>query len=227
MWFLGIGSTAVGQYILIGGMVLVPGEQEIIERIRKGHFVTIPRDNLTATAPPVATDDDRTATGQYRIGSKWIDVTNDKAYVCVDDTENAAVWQEVGGTGPGGGDVTKVGTPVNNELGVWTGDGTIEGDTALTWDGTALGVTGVANISQVRTARQTIASATSLVIPETGNTFYVTGTTTISGVTSSAPIGTKVTLTFEDELQLTNTTGLNVGFDITTVAGDSAELVRT
>ncbi len=32
------------------------------------------------------------------------------------------------------GDVTKVGTPVDNQIGVWTGDGTIEGDTALTFD---------------------------------------------------------------------------------------------
>lgn len=30
--------------------------------------------------------------------------------------------------------VTKVGTPVNNQIGVWTGNGTIEGDTKLTWD---------------------------------------------------------------------------------------------
>ena len=34
----------------------------------------------------------------------------------------------------GGGDVTKVGTPVDNQVGVWTGDGTIEGDAALTFD---------------------------------------------------------------------------------------------
>lgn len=34
----------------------------------------------------------------------------------------------------GGGDVSKVGTPANNQLGVWTGDGTIEGDSDLTWD---------------------------------------------------------------------------------------------
>lgn len=34
----------------------------------------------------------------------------------------------------GSGDVSKVGTPVNNQIGVWTGDGTIEGDTALTFD---------------------------------------------------------------------------------------------
>jgi len=32
------------------------------------------------------------------------------------------------------GDVSKVGTPANNQVGVWTGDGTIEGDAALTFD---------------------------------------------------------------------------------------------
>ena len=34
---------------------------------------------------------------------------------------------QIGAIG-GGGDVFKVGTPANNQLGVWTGDGTIEGD---------------------------------------------------------------------------------------------------
>jgi hypothetical protein len=33
-----------------------------------------------------------------------------------------------------GGDVSKVGTPANNQVGVWTGDGTIEGDANLTFD---------------------------------------------------------------------------------------------
>lgn len=40
--------------------------------------------------------------------------------------------------GGGGGDVTKVGTPVNGELGVWTGDGTLEGADDLTWSSTRL-----------------------------------------------------------------------------------------
>jgi len=42
----------------------------------------------------------------------------------------------------GSGDVTKVGTPVNNEVGVWTGDGTLEGDTNFTWDGSTINITG-------------------------------------------------------------------------------------
>lgn len=36
--------------------------------------------------------------------------------------------------GAGTGDVTKVGIPVDNQIGVWTGNGTIEGDTAFTFD---------------------------------------------------------------------------------------------
>ena len=34
----------------------------------------------------------------------------------------------------GGGDVLKIGTPVDNQIAVWTGDGTVEGDSDLTWD---------------------------------------------------------------------------------------------
>ena len=36
------------------------------------------------------------------------------------------------------GNVFKVGTPVDNQIGVWTGDGTIEGDPNFTWDGSQL-----------------------------------------------------------------------------------------
>jgi len=50
-------------------------------------------------------------------------------------------WAAVAGGG-GSGDVTKVGTPVDDQVGVWTGDGTIEGTTGLTYDGTNFGLTG-------------------------------------------------------------------------------------
>lgn len=38
----------------------------------------------------------------------------------------------------GSGDVSKVGTPVDNQIGVWTGDGTIEGTADFTFDGSDL-----------------------------------------------------------------------------------------
>ena len=54
------------------------------------------------------------------------------------------------------GDVSKVGTPVDNQIGVWTGDGTLEGDTGLIYDGSlkfvstgtsSIGLQGTANLS--------------------------------------------------------------------------------
>lgn len=45
-----------------------------------------------ATAAPTTGDD--TGDG-YTVGSRWVDVTNDRAYVCVDATLGAAVWKEV------------------------------------------------------------------------------------------------------------------------------------
>ena len=42
----------------------------------------------------------------------------------------------------GAGDVSKVGTPVDSQVGVWTGDGTIEGAASFTYDGANLQMTG-------------------------------------------------------------------------------------
>ena len=42
----------------------------------------------------------------------------------------------------GTGGVSKVGTPVNDQVGIWTGDGTIEGTSAVTFDGSTLLVEG-------------------------------------------------------------------------------------
>ena len=46
------------------------------------------------------------------------------------------------GAASGTGDVSKVGTTVENELGVWTGDGTLGSEANLTYDGTSLTVKG-------------------------------------------------------------------------------------
>lgn len=81
----------------------------------------------------------------YRIKTNGVD----QAHVTTLNFEGATydgdglVTVTVGG---GGGNVTKVGTPVNNQVGVWTGDGTIEGDTAFTFNTTTNTVTlGVEN----------------------------------------------------------------------------------
>jgi hypothetical protein len=55
-----------------------------------------------------------------------------------EDGDGTCSWQ----TPAGSGDVSKVGTPVDNQVGVWTGNGTLEGTTGLTYDGSDLAATG-------------------------------------------------------------------------------------
>lgn len=57
------------------------------------------QNNLAATSAPTANND--TSEG-YSIGSRWIDVTNDNTYTCVDNTDGAAVWVQENGSGGGG-----------------------------------------------------------------------------------------------------------------------------
>jgi len=78
--------------------------------------------------------------GVLDLGGQWGTATLMKR-----DTDSWLVT--VAGVGGGSGDVTKVGTPANNQVGVWTGDGTIEGAGTLTYNGTALAVTGNITVS--------------------------------------------------------------------------------
>lgn len=47
---------------------------------------------LDATAAPTVDND---TDEDYEVGSKWIDVTNDEVYECVDPTDGAAVWKQL------------------------------------------------------------------------------------------------------------------------------------
>jgi|GEM_PF-4232472 len=51
------------------------------------------KNTLDATAAPGAGNDN---TQGYSVGSVWVDVTNDKAYTCIDASTGAAVWQDQG-----------------------------------------------------------------------------------------------------------------------------------
>ena len=49
----------------------------------------LPLSNFTATTAPTVNDD---TTAGYSVGSRWVDVTGDESYICVDATVGAAVW---------------------------------------------------------------------------------------------------------------------------------------
>ena len=49
-------------------------------------------ENVTATTAPTVNDD---YDDGYLVGSRWVDLTADRAYVCLDSTVGAAVWKEI------------------------------------------------------------------------------------------------------------------------------------
>lgn len=56
----------------------------------------IPKCNYLATTAPTVTDDKSKG---YAVGSRWIDLTADKEYVCADPTIGVAVWIQTAATG--------------------------------------------------------------------------------------------------------------------------------
>jgi hypothetical protein len=81
------------------------------------------KSNLAASTDPGATDDSGSG---YSVGSRWINTTLDKEFVCLDATTSAAVWTETTGAG-GSGD--SWGDPVDAVI---TPDGDGTRDLALT-----------------------------------------------------------------------------------------------
>jgi hypothetical protein len=82
------------------------------------------KSNLAASAAPTAANDSGEG---YAVGSLWIDTTADKAYQCLDATENAAVWTEI--TQAGGTTIDEL-----DDIGDVNASSPSDGD-VLTWDG--------------------------------------------------------------------------------------------
>lgn len=143
-------------------------------------------------------------------------------------------------TPAGSGDVSKVGTPVDGQVGVWTGDGTIEGDASLTFDtvddalviaasgkvgfgavdilSDSAGTTTLANIDAIdattegtiEAALDTLANLTSI----QGQGFTVAGTTSVTGTNTGDQ-----TITMTGDVTGSGTTGIT-----TTIAAGAVDI---
>lgn len=82
MWRLQDGQTAVTQV-------------DFVEDLRPLWGQGTSRQNISATSDPTATDDSDSG---YGVGSYWVNVTADRAYICVDSTVSSAVWQRIDNT---------------------------------------------------------------------------------------------------------------------------------
>ena len=119
----------------------------------------------------------------------------------------------------GGGDVVKVGTPSDSQVGVWTGDGTIEGAASLTYDGSNLQLTGDIGSTGTKITKGWFTDLTvtnAIAGAVTGSAGTVTGLTLASG---------SLTLAGADALTLTTTADTNVTLPTTgTLATTSNKL---
>ena len=78
--------------------------------------------------------------GTEEQGADWLTATNMYMDVYYDGANVKYYFVSIASGGATG--VTKVGTPVDNQVAVWTGDGTIEGDATFTYDGANLSIAG-------------------------------------------------------------------------------------
>lgn len=119
----------------------------------------------------------------------------------------------------GTGDVTKVGTPVNNQVGVWTGDGTIEGDTDLTFDTTTNTLsTGILNSTSLTASEIVITDGSKNLVSAAVATYpSLTELTYVKGVTSA--IQTQLNAKQASDTQLTSLAALSY-------AGNALKVVR-
>lgn len=107
--------------------------------------VTIPNGSLITNREQIFTEVDFTALGVPSAGTAYVGMDlNDSKFKVKNDAGTTYVM--------GGGDVTKVGTPVNNELTVWTGDGTIEGESSIliTSKNITVGATGATGSTSIQ-----------------------------------------------------------------------------
>lgn len=99
------------------------------------------------TAAPTANDDDVGTAGNeiFGIGDVWVDESNERAYICLDNSTGAASWLEI--TAQPVTTLTTSNVPANTELAVWTSDTNLRGFSELSWAAGVLGIDGNISIS--------------------------------------------------------------------------------
>lgn len=101
--------------------------------------------------------------------------THDK-YLSTGDTTPPTVTKLTPSSG--GGDVLKSGTPLNNQVAIWTGSTTIEGASGFTYDGSVLNVTGNVTLSGTVDGRDIATDGSNLDAAKT-KTDFITVTQTV------------------------------------------------
>ena len=184
------------------------GSVATLNEIAEGNLSAAVQTKLNNTAPskfdavaaPTANDDasDTSGNGTFAVGSIWIDITNDEAYRCVDDTATSAIWINTTLT------TSELGTiATQNANAVNITGGTITGITDLAVDD---GGTGAGDAATARTnlglVIGTDIQAWSSVLDATTASFITADETKLDGIEASATIdqtGAEIKTAYEAE----------------------------
>lgn len=182
-----------------------------------------------ATAAPTANDDagNTSGNGTFAVGSRWIDVTNDKEYVCLDSAATSAVWSETT-AGSGSGDVTGPASSSDNAIARFDGttgkiiqnSGVTLGDTGLMSFG------GSAGHPLIQSSNSSSAPGYSFAT-ESDTGFYNNATNTIGVACNAAliadfsPIGLTIKSTYNLDMGGHAVDDIAVAADADTTADDT------
>jgi hypothetical protein len=163
------------------------------------------------TTTPGVNDDsvDTSGNGVFQVGDVWINELADSAFICVDNTPTAAIWNPitttllnaVSRTGP---------VPGDNQVAVWANTTQIEGRGTLTYDGSILNVTGNLTLSGTVDGRDLGIDGSKLDLIAPSSTKGVSiSNSVIGGATSVYAEITNLTFASGTGLSITNPTAGN------------------
>jgi hypothetical protein len=141
---------------------------------------------LDATVAPAVTDDNDP--GGYSVGSLWIDVTADKAYMCLDPAAGAAVWKEISPAGAGASAALDnlASVAINAALIPGTAGALDIGSTAKPWSALWLsGASGTPGTNQFKITGTAAGGLKTITMPDLTGTMIL-DTSTIDGGTWAA-----------------------------------------
>ncbi len=193
MWIISVAGTLGGVAVQIGDSVIAsidtPAQTAGNWNILNGNISYVPED----VANKATTMSGNTASDTKYLSAKAIYDWGVATFAAL----------------AGSGDVSKVGTPVNNQVGVWTGDGTLEGDTALTFD-TTTDTLATTNITATTVTAALVGNATTST-NTTGNAATVTTNANLTGPVTSVGNATAIA---DAALSIAKTSGLQSALNL-------------